>query len=77
MKIYYVHSRTGHSNEFTSVAAAKKYMKQLNKIRPDNAYGEIVWIDRRTGDWEPLGDIELKGNNKTALVHNGKLTRSY
>lgn len=77
MKLYRVKSRTGHHEEFTSVAAAKKYMRQLNKIRPDNAYGSILWIDRRTGDWEYVGEIELKGSNKTALVHNGKLTRSY
>lgn len=72
MKIYNVINReTGYSEEFSSVSAAKRAMKQ------HNARGFITWIDRRSGDWEPLGEIELKGNNKTALVRNGKLTRSY
>lgn len=72
MKIYNVINReTGYSEEFTRVSAAKRAMKE------HNARGFITWIDRRTGDWEPLGEIELTGSNKSALVHNGKLTRSY
>ncbi len=72
MKIYNVINReTGYSEEFSSVSAAKRAMKQ------HNARGFITWIDRRSGDWEPLGEIELQGSNKSALVHHGKLTRSY
>ena len=72
MKVYNVINReTGYSEEFSRVSDAKKAMKK------HNARGFVTWIDRRTGDWEPLGEIELNGNNKTALVNKGKLTRSY
>ena len=72
MKIYNViNHETGYSEMFSSLSAAKRAMKQ------HNALGFITWINRRTGKWEPLGEIELSGNNKTALVNNGKLTRSY
>lgn len=72
MKIYTVINReTGYSEEFSRVSNAKKAMKE------HNAMGFVTWVNRRTGDWEVLGEIELKGSNKTALVHNGKLTRAY
>lgn len=71
MKIYNVYNNeTGYSERFFNLPEAKKAMKE------NNAKGSItkVW---RNGDWEPMGEIVLKGNNKTFCANTKQTTKSY
>ena len=59
MKIYtVVNPEKNYHEEFTSLTSAKKAMRE------HDAKGFItkVWAN---GDWEPMGEIKLKGSNKT------------
>ena len=63
MKIYTViNSEKNYQEEFTSLARAKKAMRE------HDAKGFItkVWAN---GDWEPMGEIKLKGSNKTMCAN--------
>ena len=58
MKVYTVSNEQGYEETFYDLRAAKKAMIE------HNAKGFItkVWSN---GDWEPAGEIKLKGSNKT------------
>ena len=63
MKIYtVVHPEKNYHEEFTSLTSAKKAMRE------HDAKGFItkVWAN---GDWEPMGEIKLKGSNKTMCAN--------
>ena len=71
MKIYTVINReTDYQEEFTSLNEAKKAMRE------HNARGFItkMW---RNGDWENLGEIKLKSNNKTFVANTRQMKPSY
>lgn len=61
MRIYTVSNDQGYCEEFYSLSAAKKAMKE------HNAKGFITVI-RSNGDWEPMGEIKLKGSNASMLA---------
>lgn len=58
MKVYTVSNDQGYCEDFYNLSEAKKAMVE------HNAKGFItkVWSN---GDWEPAGEIKLKGSNKT------------
>ncbi len=63
MKIYtVVNPEKNYQEEFTSLTSAKKAMHE------HDAKGFItkVWAN---GDWEPMGEIKLKGSNKTMCAN--------
>ena len=63
MKIYtVVNPEKNYQEEFTSLTSAKKAMRE------HDAKGFItkVWTN---GDWEPMGEIKLKGSNKTMCAN--------
>lgn len=71
MTVYHVwNDETGYSEEFHSLSAAKKAMKE------HNAQGSKtkVWSN---GDWEPCGPIVLKGSNKTFIANAGMTKANY
>lgn len=65
MTIYYVGDK-----DFTSLAEAKKEMRRTGKK------GEKVkvWAN---GDWEPCGEILLKGSNSCHIVGGGRDGNAY
>ena len=65
MTIYYVGDK-----DFTSLAEAKKEMRRTGKK------GEKVkvWAN---GDWEPCGEILLKGSNRWHIVGGGHDGNAY
>ena len=71
MKTYDVINReTGYHETFHSLPAAKKAMKE------NNARGFItkIWS---YGDWEPMGEIKLAGQNKTFAANTRQEKPSY
>lgn len=71
MKVYTVINRAAdYQEEFTSLTEAKKAMRE------HNAKGFItkIW---RNGDWENLGEIQLKSSNKTFVANTRQTTKSY
>ncbi len=63
MKIYtVVNEEQGYSEDFTSLTAAKKAMREHN----GQGFITKVWAN---GDWEPMGEIKLKGSNKTMCAN--------
>lgn len=60
MRIYSVSNDQGYSEEFYSLPAAKKAMKE------HNARGFITKVSSN-GDWEPMGEIKLSGSNASKL----------
>lgn len=67
MRIYSVSNEQGYHEDFYSLPAAKKAMKE------HNAKGFITVV-RSNGDWEPMGEIKLKGSNASMLVGATKQT---
>ena len=65
MTLYFVGEK-----EFTSLSAAKAEMKRAGKP------GEKVkvWAN---GDWEPCGEITLKGFNRCHIVGGGRDGNNY
>ena len=61
MRIYTVSNGQDYCEEFYNLSAAKKAMKE------HNAKGFITVV-RSNGDWEPMGEIKLKGSNASMLV---------
>lgn len=71
MRIYHVSNKeTGFSEEFFSLAAAKKAMRE------HNATGSITKV-YSNGDWVPCGEIKLQGSNKTFIANSRQTTKSY
>lgn len=71
MKIYNViNSETGYSEEFFNLTSAKKAMREHNA----KGYIAKVWSN---GDWEPCGEIQLKGSNKTFIANSRQTSASY
>ena len=71
MKIYDVtNSETGYKGQFFNLPAAKKAMRE------NNAVGFItkVWSN---GDWEPAGQIRLRGSNKTFFANTNQKIVNY
>lgn len=71
MKIYEViNSETGYQERFYKLNEAKKAMKE------HHARGFItkIWGN---GDFEPCGEIQLKGNNKTFVANTCQKKESY
>jgi len=71
MKIYTViNDETDYREDFHSLSAAKQAMRE------HNAQGFItkVWSN---GDWEPVGEITLKGANKTFIANTRQQKKGY
>ena len=71
MRIYTViNDEKNYREDFYSLSEAKKAMKE------NDAEGFItkVWSN---GDWEPAGEITLKGTNKTFIANTRQTTKSY
>lgn len=71
MKIYtVVNTETNYFEEFYNLSDAKKAMRE------HNATGSItkVWSN---GDWEPAGEIVLKGSNKTFMTNTRQRSPGY
>ena len=71
MKIYdVINNETGYHETFYDLPSAKKAMKE------NDAKGFITkcW---RNGDWEPMGEIVLKGTNKTFAANTKQQKASY
>ncbi len=67
MRIYTVTDGQDYHEDFYNLAAAKKAMKE------HNAKGYITVV-RSNGDWEPMGEIKLKGSNASILAGATKQT---
>ena len=67
MRIYSVSNGQDYCEDFYSLPAAKKAMKE------HNAKGFITVV-RSNGDWEPMGEIKLKGSNASMLAGATKQT---
>ena len=65
-----VNSETGYSKEFYSLPAAKEAMKAHNA----KGYITKIWAN---GNWEPGGEIVLKGSNKTFFANTQQKKMSY
>jgi len=71
MKYYnVVNSEIGYQETFYNLPAAKQAMKN------NNARGYItkVWAN---GNWEPAGEIKLKGTNKTFFTNTKQKIENY
>ena len=69
MRIYSVSNGQDYREDVYSLPAAKKAMKE------HNAKGFITVV-RSNGDWEPMGEIKLKGSNASMLAGATKQTIS-
>ena len=69
MRIYSVSNGQDYREDFYSLPAAKKAMKE------HNAKGFITVV-RSNGDWEPMRKIKLKGSNASMLAGATKQTTS-
>ena len=67
MRIYSVSNDQGYHEDFYNLPAAKKAMKE------HNAKGFITVV-RSNGNWEPMGEIKLKGSNASMLAGATKQT---
>lgn len=66
----HVFNDKGYSEEFYSLTAAKKAMKE------HNAKGTKTKV-YSNGDWEPCGEIVLKGSNKTFMANTRQTKAGY
>ena len=69
MRISSASNAQDYREDFYSLLAAKKAMKD------HNAKGFITVV-RSNGDWEPIGEIKLKGSNASMLAGATKQTTS-
>ena len=69
MKIYTVTNENGYYGEFYNLSAAKKAMKEFDGRGLINK----VWAN---GDWEPMGEIKLKGSNATMVAGATRQTKA-
>ena len=69
MRNYSVSNGQDYREDFYSLPAAKKAMKE------HNAKGFITVV-RSNGDWEPIGEIKIKGSNASMLAGATKQTTS-
>lgn len=77
MKQYSVFSKQANVCEtYYKVSNAKKRMKELIKEGYTDVSGSItqIWSN---GDFEPMGKIELKGNNKTFCANTKQKVPNY
>lgn len=58
---------------FYSLAPAKK----LIKANPEKYKGSCITKTWANGDWENLGEINLKGSNKTFVANTKQKTANY
>lgn len=71
MKIFdVVNNETGYAQQFYMLKDAKAAMKEHNA----KGYITKVWSN---GDWECVGEITLKGNNKTFCANTKQTKASY
>ena len=59
-----------------TLSAAKKLMKEKIREGMTDVIGSItkVWSN---GDWEPAGQIQLQGSNKTFMANTRQKSASY
>lgn len=70
MTQYSVFSKSANYSEtFYSLSAAKKEMKRLIKAGHTDVSGSITKI-YSNGDLEPMGKIDLGGNNATLMANS-------
>lgn len=70
MTIYSVSNHeTEYYERFTSLTAAKKAMKENNA----RCFATKIWS---SGEWEPMGEIFLKGNNAKIAVGATRQTKA-
>ena len=66
---------TGDFEEYHSLSAAKKAMKELIKQGYEVSGSKMkVWTN---GDFEPLGNITLSGNNKHFIANTKQRKEGY
>ena len=76
MRYYNVYDKTlNTSDRFTSLSAAKKWMKDYKK-QGHEVSGSItqVWA---SGEWEALGASTLTGNNKKMVANTRAIQAGY
>lgn len=70
MTQYSVYSKSADFRKvYFSLSAAKKQMKELIKAGHTDVTGSITKI-YSNGDWEPMGKIDLGGNNATIVANS-------
>lgn len=77
MKQYNVYSKKAEfCDVYRSLKAAKDKIKELIKQGFDDVTRSItkVW---NNGEWEPMGEITLKGSNKTYCANTRQKVKSY
>ena len=71
MKIFFFFfNETGYAQQFYMLKDAKAAMKEHNA----KGYTTKVWSH---GDWECVGEITLKGNNKTFCANTRQTKANY
>lgn len=71
MKQYTViNNETGYHDVFFTLTETKKAMRENNA----KCYITKIWSN---GDWENLGEIKLKGSNKTFVANTRQQKDSY
>ena len=65
-----INNETGYQEQFFKLNDAKKAMKKHNA----KGYITKIW---NNGDFEFLGEIQLKGNNKTFVANTRQKKESY
>lgn len=70
MKIYDVFNEKGYSEQFYGLKEAKSAMKE------HEAKGFITKV-YSNGKWVPLGEITLKGVNKTFVANTKQIKENY
>lgn len=70
MTIYHVFNNNGYSEEFHSLTAAKKAMREHNAKGTKTKFYS-------NGDWEPCGEITLSGSNKTFMANTRQTKPGY
>lgn len=69
-------SKREYADTMFTLSAAKKLMKEKIREGMTDVIGSItkVWSN---GDWEPAGNIQLQGFNKTFMANTRQISASY
>jgi hypothetical protein len=74
MRIYFTHDKkTGERGEFFSLSEAKKWIK--DRINIGHEASGSIYKYFSNGNFEPLGKIDLKYNNKK-FIANTKMRKA-
>ena len=71
MKQYIVNHTDGTTEEFYNLNSAK------SAIRQDKGSTGVIYKTWSNGDFEYLGPINIKGDNKTFVANTRQTTKSY